>query len=185
MGVRVGSGARACVGPLCRTYRTNGDNTSPASPAMTTRSGSGTLKRQRSPRLARAIAAVGTSTIARCPRTTTAPAMAPLAAAVAPSEKARSCALLRWRTNQGAGMTVKHPDWQEDADGGQGRSREPGDQVADEGHGDDDRSRGDHGDGHRVEELLLGQPAVPPAPRPRRGTARWPGHCRRRTPRPW
>src|SRR5215211_7702138 len=39
-------------------YRTNGDSTSPARPAMSTSSGSETLKRQSSPRLARAITAV-------------------------------------------------------------------------------------------------------------------------------
>ena len=33
-----------------------------------------------------------------------------------------------------------------------------GDQKADEGHGDDDWSRGDHGDGHGIEELLFAQP---------------------------
>ena len=36
----------------------------------------------------------------------TAPAITPVAAAVAPSEKARSCGLARWRLNHGAGTTV-------------------------------------------------------------------------------
>lgn len=45
--------------------------------------------------------------MARCPRTMTAPAMAPLAAALAPEAKALSCGLSRWRWNQGAGMMVK------------------------------------------------------------------------------
>src|ERR1043166_2391576 len=53
------------------------------------------------------IVAVGRSVIARMPSTMTAPVMAPVAAAVAPSTKALSCGLLRWRLNQGAGTMVK------------------------------------------------------------------------------
>jgi hypothetical protein len=62
---------------------------------------------KRSTRPIRAIATVGRSKMARCPSTTTAPAMAPLAAAVAPAVNACSCGFSRWRRNHGAGMMVK------------------------------------------------------------------------------
>ena len=40
------------------------------------------------------------------------------------------------------------------------RAGEPRHQVADESDGDDDRAGRDHRHGHRVEELVLGEPAV-------------------------
>ena len=58
----------------------------------------------------------------------------------------------------GRGNDGEHPDRQEDADGGQRRPWEAGDQKSDEGHRDDDRSRRDHGDRHGVEKLLFAQP---------------------------
>ena len=50
---------------------------------------------------------IGKSEIAPRASTTTAPAMAPLAAAVAPAANARSCRLSLWRRNHGAGTIVK------------------------------------------------------------------------------
>ena len=76
-------------------------------PAAATRMGSWSRNLQSSARPIRPIAAVGMSKIARCPKTTTAPAMAPLAAAVAPAANACSCGLFRWRRNHGAGTIVK------------------------------------------------------------------------------
>src|SRR6266702_4570116 len=58
----------------------------PAIAASSTRSGSGILKRSRSPRLTSPIAAVATSRTACCVSTIVAPPMAPAAAAVAPYE---------------------------------------------------------------------------------------------------
>src|SRR5262249_57522880 len=57
-------------------------------------------------RLTSAIIAVGISVIARAPSTITAPVIAPVAAAVAPSTKALSWGLWRWRLYHGAGTTV-------------------------------------------------------------------------------
>ena len=76
-------------------------------PETATMIGSEILKRHKTARLASAIAAVGTSVIARAPKTMTAPVIAPVAAAVAPSTNALNCGLLRWRLNQGAGTIVK------------------------------------------------------------------------------
>ena len=55
---------------------------------MVTIIGSGTLYRHKMPRLTSPMIAVGRSVIARAPSTTTAPVIAPVAAAVAPSTKA-------------------------------------------------------------------------------------------------
>jgi hypothetical protein len=69
--------------------------------------GSGTrLKRTSTRSAATAIAAVVASTIARRPRTKTAPAMAPVAAAVTPSTKALIAGIRESRRKCGAGITV-------------------------------------------------------------------------------
>ena len=83
--------------------RSNGQRSNPTTPEMMTRTGSENLKRHRITKLTRPMMAVGRSTIARAPSTTTAPVMAPVAAAVAPSTNALSCRLSRWRLNHGAG----------------------------------------------------------------------------------
>src|SRR4051812_47418047 len=70
--------------------RTMGHRINPTSPEMVTRIGSEILKRHKTPRLMSAIAAVGRSVIARAANTITAPVIAPVAAAVAPSTKALS-----------------------------------------------------------------------------------------------
>jgi hypothetical protein len=51
-------------------------------------------------------------------------------------------------------------DRREDAQTRDQGSGQAGGQVADEHRRDDDRPRGDQTDGHRVEELALGQPVL-------------------------
>jgi uncharacterized protein YbbK (DUF523 family) len=85
--VDISAYARSSAATHCR------DSASPASPAPSTNSGSGTRKRMSRTSPVRAMLAVGRSKIAPRPRTTTAPAMAPLAAVVAPAANARSCRL--------------------------------------------------------------------------------------------
>ena len=48
---------------------------------------------------------------------------------------------------------------QEDADRGQDRARHTGDEIPDERRGREDRARGHLADRHRIEQLLIGQPA--------------------------
>src|SRR5262245_12929693 len=86
--------------------RTSGQRIKPIRPEIVTMIGSPILNRHRTARLTSAIIAVGISVIARAPNTITAPVIAPVAAAVAPSTKALSWGLSRWRLNHGAGTTV-------------------------------------------------------------------------------
>jgi len=105
------------------------------------------------------IRTVGTSTRARRPSTITAPAMAPVAAAVTPSTNAlmRARALGKaakmWcRKN---GHEIDRREHADRRDGGPDWSRN---EIADERHCDHDRARRDHRDGDRVEELPLREP---------------------------
>src|SRR5215467_7905064 len=70
--------------------RTRGQRIKPTRPEIVTMIGSPILYRHRTARLTSAITAVGISVIARKPNTITAPVIAPVAAAVAPSTKALS-----------------------------------------------------------------------------------------------
>src|SRR5712671_6843832 len=81
------------------------------------------------------ISTVGKSTMERFPRTTTAPVIVPIAAAVTPSIKA---------TRPGFFPCL----------------RKYGDEIADETHGDHDGPRRDHGDRDCVDELPLVQPVM-------------------------
>ena len=72
----------------------------PVTPAAAIRIGSGTFKRQSRPNAASPIRAVGRSKMARRPRTTQAPAMAPAAAAVTPLTNAFTCGFSPKRSNQ-------------------------------------------------------------------------------------
>src|SRR5262249_25889220 len=77
----------------------------PITPAATMTSGSGTRFTYTSaPSVARAMTAVGTSTMARRPSTIPAPAMAPVAAAVTPSTNPFTARLPAKRRKYGAGM---------------------------------------------------------------------------------
>src|SRR4030095_12534806 len=86
--------------------RTKGQSINPIRPETVTIIGSEILYRHKIPKLISASIAVGRSVIARAPNTITAPVIAPVAAAVAPSTNALSCGLSRWRLNQGAGTIV-------------------------------------------------------------------------------
>src|ERR1043166_9852723 len=80
---------------------------SPATAASATIAGSGILFAFHSSAGATAkIAIVGTSVIDRLPRTTTAPVMVPIAAAVQPSTKATTAGFLPCLRKYGAGMIV-------------------------------------------------------------------------------
>ena len=127
---------------------------SPAAAPAAMRMGSGTLKRQLTTRVATAIRTVGRSMSARRASTKEAPAMAPVAAAVTPATKARTWGCCRRTSGTAHDEEV---DRKEHADRGGHRAGEGRDEVADEGHGDDHRSRGDHRHRHRVEELLIGR----------------------------
>ena len=144
--------------PITKNVATARSN-KPTNPEIATSTGSESLKRHKRPKLTSAIAAVGTSTIARAPKTRTAPVIAPVAAAVAPSTKALSCGLSRWRLNQGAGIIGKKIHRQENADGCHNRAGETGNNKTDECDCNDHRTGRDHGDGDRVQELVVGKPA--------------------------
>jgi hypothetical protein len=66
----------------------SGQSINPTIPESITIMGSDILKRHKRPRLTKAMIAVGRSMIARAPNTMTAPVIAPVAEAVAPSTKA-------------------------------------------------------------------------------------------------
>src|SRR5262247_1576629 len=91
---------------LVHPPHTNGQSINPIRPEMVTIIGSEILYRHKIPKLISATIAVVRSVIARTPNTITAPVIAPVAAAVAPSTNALSWALSRWRLNHGAGTTV-------------------------------------------------------------------------------
>ncbi len=118
------------------------------------------FRRIKTPSVASAIKIVGTSTIARRARTKPAPAMAPVAAAVTPSTKALRLRFLAKRRKYGAGMTVNKKQGRKVPDRGHDRAGQPSDEVADEPDRDDDRPRGDHRHGDRVQKLLVRQPVV-------------------------
>ena len=67
--------------------------------------------------------------------------MAPAAAAVTPLTKALTCGFSPKRSNQRYGIDDEEIGRQEDADRGHGAAREPGDEIADEGHRDHHRPR--------------------------------------------
>src|SRR5262249_60285810 len=90
-------------GRLVHPPRPNGQIINPIRPEMVTIIGSKILYRHKIPKLTSATIAVGRSVIARAPNTITAPVIAPVAAAVAPSTNALSWGLSRWRLNHGAG----------------------------------------------------------------------------------
>src|SRR5262249_58868198 len=85
---------------------TNRQRTNQTRREMLTIIGSQILYRHKIPKLISATIAVGRSVIARAPNTITAPVIAPVAAAVAPSTNALSWGLSRWRLNHGAGTIV-------------------------------------------------------------------------------
>ena len=67
---------------------------------------------------------------------------------------------------------------QEHPERGQRRANRTSHEVADEGDGDDHRSRRDHGDRDRIEELPLGQPVELSDDAAVRETGRSPARCR-------
>ena len=98
------------------------------------------------------------STMARRPSTNAAPAIAPAAAAVTPSTKAFTLWIVRGAAEVACRDHDEEVARQEDGEGGHGSSERSGDEVADEGDRDDDRSRRDHRHRDCVEELTLGEP---------------------------
>ena len=133
----------------------------PTTPAPTTTSGSGSrFTPSSTASVAMAMHAVVASTIARRPSTTAAPGdRAGRGGRHAVDERPHARRVLppRVARREQHGQRV---DGHEHARRRGRRAERPGDEVADERDGDHDRARRDHRDGHGVEELPLGEPAV-------------------------
>jgi hypothetical protein len=107
-----------------------------------------------------AMTAAGQSVTVCRDSTTTAPAIAPAAAAVAALDERLDLRVVAVPHEPPAGQHHAKVDRGEDGHRGDDRARPPGGQVPDERRGDDHRPRCDQPYRHRVQELRVGQPVV-------------------------
>jgi hypothetical protein len=117
--------------------------------------GSGSfLNFQSNPSVTTPISAVGMSMMDRCPNTTTAPAIAPMAATVTPSTNAATPGILPYFLNKGAGITVSKYAGKKSGYCGNGGPGKTSDQVPYKASSDDDRAWRDHGNRYRIDKFL-------------------------------